>query len=86
MLFDSVHLEWNKLNKALEGLTDEQKLQQGACGAWSIKDILAHLVDLRSALRVPLGQFVDPGLRQTYLSRSVARWIFQQMIHKGVYQ
>jgi len=49
-LFDVINKERNKLNTALESLTDEQKQQQGACGEWSVKDILAHLVDLRSAL------------------------------------
>ena len=49
-LYDVINKERNKLNKALEILTDEQKQQQGACGEWSVKDILAHLVDLRSAL------------------------------------
>lgn len=44
-LLEVIHYERNKLNKALECLTEEQKLRQGACGDWSVKDILAHLVD-----------------------------------------
>jgi len=49
-LYDVIYKERNKLNKALESLTDKQKQQPDACGEWSVKDILAHLVDLRSAL------------------------------------
>lgn len=49
-LYDVIQKERNKLNKVLESLPDEHKLRQGACGDWPIKDILAHLVDLRSAL------------------------------------
>ena len=49
-LFEVIQTERIKLTKSLDNLTDGQKLRQGACGGWSVKDILAHLVDLRSAL------------------------------------
>lgn len=32
------------LRQALDGLSDEQMLQAGAVGIWSVKDTLAHLV------------------------------------------
>lgn len=44
-LYEVIHQERIKLNKALDNLTDEQKQRQGACGDWSVKDILAHLVE-----------------------------------------
>ncbi len=44
-LNEVIQKERMKLNKALEDLTNEQKLQPGACGDWSVKDILAHLVE-----------------------------------------
>jgi hypothetical protein len=44
-LLDSIHVERSKLNKALQGLSEAQQLQPGACGDWSVKDILAHLID-----------------------------------------
>jgi hypothetical protein len=33
-----------KLLHAIEGLTDDQMLQVGAVGIWSVKDVLSHLV------------------------------------------
>ena len=40
-----INKDRKKLSKALESLTDEQKQQPDACGDWSAKDILAHLVE-----------------------------------------
>ena len=34
-----------KLNWAFEGLSNTDMTQPGACGDWSVKDVLAHLVD-----------------------------------------
>jgi uncharacterized damage-inducible protein DinB len=34
---------WTALLSSFEGLTPEQMEQPGASGAWSIKDILAHV-------------------------------------------
>lgn len=44
-LLDLIHTERTKLDRALESLSEQQKIQGGACGDWSVKDILAHLVD-----------------------------------------
>jgi uncharacterized protein (TIGR03083 family) len=44
-LFDAIDAERRKLLKALEGLTDDEMETPGACEAWSVKDILAHLID-----------------------------------------
>ncbi len=44
-LIDIIHKERTKLDRALEALSEQQKCQGGACGDWSVKDILAHLVD-----------------------------------------
>jgi len=49
-LHDVIHKERTVLSKTLQNLSEEQQLRQGACGDWSVKAILAHLVDLRSAL------------------------------------
>lgn len=44
-LYDVIHKERTKLDNALAGLSDAHKVQPGACGDLSVKDILAHLVD-----------------------------------------
>jgi len=35
--------EWAALELALAGLTDEQMLEKGAVGEWSVKDLLGHM-------------------------------------------
>jgi hypothetical protein len=44
-LLQAIEVERTKLNKAFEELTKADMLQPGACEDWSVKDILAHLVD-----------------------------------------
>lgn len=34
---------WQRFQAALDGLTDEQILEPGTMGEWSIKDVMAHL-------------------------------------------
>jgi len=45
-----------RLEAALRGLTDEQMLLPGAAGAWSVKDILAHLTAWEVDLLTNLGK------------------------------
>ena len=44
-LLQAIEEERRKLNQSFEALTDDEMTQPGACEAWSVKDILAHLVD-----------------------------------------
>jgi hypothetical protein len=44
-IYDAIEFERAKLVKSIEDLTDAQMVIPGACEAWSVKDILAHLVD-----------------------------------------
>jgi len=44
-LLQAIKEERGKLNQSFEALPDDEMVQPGACGAWSVKDILAHLVD-----------------------------------------
>jgi uncharacterized protein (TIGR03083 family) len=44
-IYEAIAFERAKLTEALEKLTDEQMELPGACGEWSVKDILSHLVD-----------------------------------------
>lgn len=34
---------WSELRESYTGLTDEQLVQRGALGEWSVKDVLAHV-------------------------------------------
>ncbi len=42
-LIKKIETEWDNLQAALDGLTEEQMHQPGVVGEWSIKDILAHI-------------------------------------------
>jgi len=44
-IYEAIAFERANLIEALEELTDEQMELPGACGEWSVKDILSHLVD-----------------------------------------
>jgi hypothetical protein len=44
-LYEAIDQERARLNTALEPLREAEMCQPGACGDWSVKDILAHLVD-----------------------------------------
>jgi hypothetical protein len=44
-LLQAIDLERVKLNQSFEPLTETEMVQPGACEEWSVKDILAHLVD-----------------------------------------
>ena len=43
-LLEEVRAARAKLLAAIEGLTDEELVQPGAAGIWSVKDIMAHLI------------------------------------------
>ena len=42
-LLDRLDAAWTDFNAAYAGLTDEQMLEPGVAGGWSVKDILAHV-------------------------------------------
>ncbi len=49
-LVDKIETEWNNLQAALDGLTEEQMHQPGVVGEWSVKDILAHITAWQTRL------------------------------------
>lgn len=38
-----IDLEFSKLQVAIDGLSDAERVEPGAIGEWSVKDVLAHL-------------------------------------------
>ena len=49
-LIKQVETEWENLQAALDGLTEEQMHQPGVVGEWSVKDILAHITAWQTRL------------------------------------
>src|SRR5512137_1578538 len=49
-LIKQIEAEWDNLQAALDGLTEEQMHQPGVVGEWSIKDILAHITAWQTRL------------------------------------
>ncbi len=44
-ILTELETEYQKLEKAITGLTPGQMITHGACGKWSVKDLLAHLTE-----------------------------------------
>ena len=49
-LIQKIKSEWDTLQAALDGLTEEQMHQPGVVGEWTIKDILAHITAWQTRL------------------------------------
>ncbi len=49
-LLQKIESEWDNLQAALDGLTEEQMHQSGVVGEWTIKDVLAHLTAWQTRL------------------------------------
>ena len=45
VILERIQTERRRLEKTLDGLTENQKIERGVVGVWSVKDILAHLSD-----------------------------------------
>jgi hypothetical protein len=58
-VLEKIQTERRRLEKTLSGLSEEQLLETGAVGEWSVKDILAHLVDWEQRFE----SWYDAGLR-----------------------
>ncbi len=54
--------------QAIDGLPDADSEKPGACGVWSIKDIIAHLASYEHMMLDVLSTFVSSGSRP-YLSK-----------------
>ena len=42
-LFRRIESAWLELQEALSGLSDEEMLEPGAVGGWSVRDVMAHV-------------------------------------------
>jgi hypothetical protein len=70
IILDRIRKERRRLQKNLDNLTPEQMTQPGVIDGWSVKDILAHLLDweqrflgwYRAGLRGEVPQLPAPGL------------------------
>jgi hypothetical protein len=51
VLLKGIHTEKQKLDQTLQGTTEALLLEPGVCGEWSIKDVLAHLLEWQRMVR-----------------------------------
>ena len=49
-LIQKIESEWDNLQAALDGLSEEQMHQPGVVGEWTVKDILAHITAWQTRL------------------------------------
>lgn len=55
------------LLRSIDGLSDDQMLQVGAVGLWSVKDVLAHLVSWEAELVTTLAQLEQHQRRAPHI-------------------
>lgn len=76
-MLESIETERRRLEKNLANYTDQEMIEPGVIGEWSIKDILAHLVDweqrflgwYRAGLRGEIPHTPAPGMTWRDLDR-----------------
>jgi hypothetical protein len=57
--------------QSLDGFPDEAWERSGACGEWSVKDIIAHLASFERVLAEVLAEFGNGGESTPYLTKFV---------------
>ncbi len=88
-ILDSIHVERRRLVENLALLSEEELVQPGVVGEWSVKDLLAHLVDweqrflgwYRAGLRGQVPETPAPGLTWGQL-HVLNRQIFERNRHR----
>lgn len=65
-MLDNVHL---RTIRALDDLPEQQWDIPGACGNWTVKEIVAHLTSYELALAEGLKSFLGQPSTRTYISR-----------------
>ena len=84
-IIERIHTERKRLEKNLALLSDEDMLESGVIGEWSVKDILAHLFDweqrflgwYEAGLREEVPETPAPGLKWSQL-RILNQQIFEK--------
>ncbi|MFW9788672.1 MAG: ClbS/DfsB family four-helix bundle protein [Candidatus Thorarchaeota archaeon] len=84
-IIERVHTERRRLEKNLASLSDDDMLESGVIGEWSVKDIMAHLFDweqrflgwYEAGLRGEVPETPAPGLKWSQL-----RILNQQVFEK----
>ena len=65
-LFTSLENAWTAFQESFAGLSDKQLLQPGVVGAWSVKDIMAHVTVWENEALTHLPQIAQGGRPPTY--------------------
>jgi len=83
-LLDSMELEFRLLKEIIEGLGDEQMTAPGVCHKWSVKDVLAHLVEWE---RMFFGWY-EAGLRgeKPKTPADDLKWSQTPVLNERIYQ
>jgi hypothetical protein len=65
-LLKSIHAAWTAFMESHEGLSDAELIEAGVVGAWSVKDIMAHLTVWENEALTHLPQIAQGRRPPTY--------------------
>ena len=65
-LLETIEQRWGDLLGSVEGLSDEEMLEPGVVGDWSVKDILAHVTTWELEARKHLPEIAAGKPQQRY--------------------
>jgi uncharacterized protein (TIGR03083 family) len=82
-LIATIEQEWEALQAAIAGLSDEQMTRQSVFGAWTVKDVLAHIAVWQSHMitnlyKVRRGVKPELGLTDADVDRLNAQFYREQ--------
>lgn len=65
-LIERIDANWDAFRQSYEGLSDEEMLEPGVTGSWSVRDILAHVAVWDALVRTVLPGILETGHRPEY--------------------
>lgn len=65
-LYERLESRWGELHDALHGLSDEEMLEAGVVGHWSVRDVLAHITTWDGEALKALPVILDRGRLPRY--------------------
>jgi len=82
-LVEGLEREWEALQAAIHGLTEEQMTRPPVSGPWTVKDLLAHIAVWTSRLvtdlyKIDRGVTPDVGLTQAQVDKLNAQFYVEQ--------
>jgi len=82
-LLEDIQLEWTKLTRSIEGLSDEQLLEYNSIGTWSFKDLQGHISSWEEEV-IDMLQVQLSGQEANFAPRVVDEWNALEVVKKNI--